>query len=38
MKLLGASSERAVGVVEGGKTIGRVTTDRILAKLVDPRN
>ena len=38
MKLLGGGKRREVGVTEGGKLVGRITADRILAKLTDPRS
>lgn len=37
MAQFGRSEEPVVGVVEDGQLIGQVSTDRILAKLLDPR-
>ena len=37
MEQFGRGDEPIVGVMEGDKLIGQISTDRILAKLVDPR-
>lgn len=37
MKQFGRGDEPVVGVLEDGKLIGQISTDRILAKLIDPR-
>lgn len=37
MKQFGRGEEPVVGVMEGDQLIGQISTDRILAKLVDPR-
>ena len=37
MEQLGRGDEPTVGVLDGDQLIGQISTDRILAKLVDPR-
>lgn len=37
MEQFGRGDEPIVGVLDGDKLIGQISTDRILAKLVDPR-
>lgn len=38
MAQFGRGNEPVVGVLENGKLIGQISTDRILAKLIDPRS
>jgi glycine betaine/proline transport system ATP-binding protein len=37
MEQFGRGDEPIVGVMEGEELIGQISTDRILAKLVDPK-
>jgi glycine betaine/proline transport system ATP-binding protein len=38
MKKFGRAEVSSVGVVDKGKVIGQISTDRILAKLIDPKD
>jgi glycine betaine/proline transport system ATP-binding protein len=38
MKKFGRADVPVVGVMDDGKLIGQISTDRILAKLINPRN